>query len=192
MNRFNAVLRRFGLRRGKRIVRDQLAVKPSCGTALKPRAHRSETPTCFRELPSALWRPDYPNATAPSFTTEPGSPLAHERLPPLTRLATAGARQGVQANVVGQLRPTVRHLIFSKAVERRRVVAVVERNGSEVLAAGVAGLGGCAGAGGPDVGVAHLLVAGAVGRGLPESPPSQHTGCADLAPVIHRAQPRPA
>src|SRR5262249_37576206 len=43
-----AALRRSGLRRGKRSVRDQLAVELSCGAAFEPGALRSETPTFVR------------------------------------------------------------------------------------------------------------------------------------------------
>ena len=47
-------------------------------------------------------------------------------------------------------------------------------------------LGGCAGAVGPDVGVADVLAAGAFGLGLPQSTPAGPGGVG-LAPVNYRA-----
>jgi hypothetical protein len=49
-------------------------------------------------------------------------------------------------------------------------------------------LGRCAGAVGPDVGVAGLLAAGAFGPGLPEPTPSWLAGGPGLARVTHHAQ----
>src|SRR5262249_24494165 len=46
---------------------------------------------------------------------------------------------------------------------------------------GEADVGGCAGAVGPDVGVADVLATGAFGPGLPQSTPSRHAGSAGPA-----------
>src|SRR5438270_138243 len=43
---------------------------------------------------------------------------------------------------------------------------------------------------GPDVGVADLLAAGAIGPGLPQSTPSRQAGGSGPVPVTHHASPR--
>jgi hypothetical protein len=50
-------------------------------------------------------------------------------------------------------------------------------------------LGGGAGAVGPDVGVADVQAAGALGPGLPQSTPARHAGAVGFTPLTHGAKP---